>query len=280
MAKHKLSITFAGISAHFRETVPGLPHRAVLPDASALHFGHLGLGPDGDVTPYYLMPHFGVVLAKTPREQKRLTVNGVMDEGVLLTGARLQVVNAVDDTMTYDLSYGETPSLRQYVTRFDYSQDVVFGGRAACYFDLFGGTVTSNVVKGGARQVAFAVETDGPPRLQVTPLNTADTSTRSGIITLDGESLTVANMEIDPAEADTSFDFLLQYLTAQRGIPQILSRPTPGMGKLQGKRSVRDLTTALRSFAGVMSLGRPSPKDLERLIPDELTPSCSNSQYP
>jgi hypothetical protein len=276
MATHNLRITFAGICVHFRDLVPGIPHRVVLPDGAAMFLGALRVGPKGPERAYSVMPHYAFLKAATREEQRELTVPELLDEGLFLTGARLQLLNPIGAEITYDVLYETTPALADYVARYDYSENVVSGGRAALYVDLFNGFVSPVMAKGGAKHVAIDLQTDGPPAFRVIPLDNRDTLTRSGTVTLRGETLTIANMEVG-TEGDPRADFVLHYLTAQRGIPQILERPTPG---LDDPDPARPLDAVALQLAELLRRGRPSPDDVWNAAPDELTASCSDSRYP
>lgn len=297
-----LTIQFAGICTHFRYgVVPGVPHRVVLPDAVNFLTGFLTVTDvslsSGPVL-YYLLPHFAQ-LDVVGQDAAKLYVppllpdgGPVLRNGDVLSGIRLQVLNAVDREMVY-LGEG-APKLTHFDPRYRFSTDVVLEGRAACYFDLYGGTASTVTGTGGATQTIVQVNTDGPPTLLVTLLSasTASTAPRSHSLPLpvaDGSTevtLTVSNLEAALEEHTKidmeggAFDFLLHYLTARGGIPQIIRTVTPGLIPAQlVSASPEDLTYALNALASL--IGQPDPASRRRLIPeDEVTPSCSDSQYP
>jgi hypothetical protein len=299
---HVLKIQFAGICTHFRfGVVPGVPHRVVLPDAVNFLTGFLNVtdvGPGSGPVLYYLLPHFAQLDVAGHHAAKLyvppLLPHGgpVLRNGDVLSGIRLQVLNAIDREMVY-LDEG-APKLTDYDPRYRFSTDVVLEGRAACYFDLYGGTVQTCIVKGGASQTIVQVRTDGPPLLLVTALGAPNASTAPRSYTLplplaEGATevtLTVSNLEAaieEDANIDFeggAFDFLLHYLTARGGIPQNIRTVTPGLLPTQlVSASPEDLTSALNALASL--IGPPDPASRRRLITaDEATPSCADSQYP
>ncbi|HYI12083.1 MAG TPA: hypothetical protein VEK57_23725 [Thermoanaerobaculia bacterium] len=279
MGKHTLTLIFAGICAHFRDTVPGVPHRVVLPDASSLRFGLLRMADGGPTATYYLLPHFAILQTG----EGELTVPGVMDHGHIYAGARLQVSNATGP-LTYESrgkeSYELTPSIGTFVPLYDYSEDVVFGGRAACYFDVFNGTVSSYVAKGGARNIRIVMETEGPPILTVTSFGSSAAPATPFSLTLKSSELAVANTDLHAPGEDTPFDYLLHYLTAQRSLPQILKQTLPGMGSAFPPPPPADLVQKLQTLAPLIARGHPSREELALINPDELNPSCSDTRYP
>jgi hypothetical protein len=288
---HKLKIQFAGICTHFRYgSAAGVPHRVVLPDASRFITDLVAVAESPVPEPilYYLMPHFpqlevwggDVPLNVPPFEQ-----NGGMAvrDGDVLTGIRLQVSNAIDREMDY--VDDATPSLASFVHRYAFATEVVLNGGAACYFDFFGGTVCSNVVKGGAHQTSIEITTDGPPELLVTPLASSTLPIAAARLPLGDEpevTLIVKNLEVADRERKLdhqggAFDFLLHYLTATGGIPRTIKSLTPGMKHHNLVSATRsDLARALEGMGDILK--HPTRRVL--VHPYEVTPSCSDSQYP
>lgn len=288
---HKLTIRFAGICTHYRYgTAAGVPHRVVLPDASRFITDLVTVAESPVPQPilYYLMPHFpqlelvggGVALDVPPFEQ-----NGSMavKEGDVMVGIRLQVTNAIDRTMSY--ADDGTPKLAAFVHGYTFSPDVVLNGRAACYFDLYGGKVYSREVTGGARQTFIEIATDGPPELLVTPLAASTLPITAARLLLGNEpevTLVVKNLEVADRERKLdhqggAFDFLLHYLTATGGIPRSIKSVTPGMEHDNLVSATReDLARALEGMGDILK--HPTRRVLTH--PDEVTPSCSDSQYP
>jgi hypothetical protein len=274
MASHPFTIRFAGICTHFRDVVPGVPHRVVLADATAFRFGRVQLEWSGETKAFYLIPHFPFL--RTPKNVDQLVVPEVMTGGYLYGGSRMQIANAVGEGLTYE-TFDETPSILGFVPEYAYSEDVVVGGRAACYFDLFKGKVQTETLVNGVTRVLIVVETDGPPVLEVTPFAPG---ARPTLLTLDAEELLVANLEVDRADDDPHFDYLLHYLTARTGIPTLLSQPTPGMGLTPPSHTQETVSRAMAGLARVIASGRPSPEELAGIRPNDVTPSCADSRYP
>jgi hypothetical protein len=204
-------------------------------------------------------------------------------DGDVVVGIRLQVTNTIDREMSYA---GEaTPRLASFVHGYTLSTDVVLHGRAACYFDLFGGKVSSHPAPGGAMQTWVEITTDGPPELLVTPLASSTSPITAARLPLGDEpevTLMVKNLEVADRERKLdhqggAFDFLLHYLTATGGLPRSFKSLTPGMGPNNLISATReDLARALTGMGDI--LRKPSPRAL--IHPDDLTPSCSDSQYP
>jgi hypothetical protein len=289
---YHLTIRFAGICTHFRQgVVAGVPHRVALPNAAFFRTGVVTVKQTPEVIPspmaYSLMPHFAQ-LEVAGGEASKLSVPALVNDGGyaiqngdILSGVRLQVRNCVDQHLFYD-NY-TAPRLTDFVPFYSYSGDVVSGGRAICFFDLFGGKVTSCRAPGGAVQTIVQIETDGVPELLVTPLGKSDTPPRSVRLPLfvpegrNETTLLVKNLEEVQDGADgqqKAFDFLLHYLTDRGGIPQVISLPMPGMESARPSAPPVDVARVVKSLE--------APSGARRVLthPDEVTPSCSNSQYP
>lgn len=299
----KLTINFVGICTHFRQGVAaGVPHRVVLPDATRFITGMLTAldipQVDHRDVLYYLMPHFPQLdIAGTELDVPSLTGSGgpAVKNGDILSPVRLQVVNAIDDELTYS---GEdvTRSLTEFVPNYAFSSDVVLNGRAMCYFDLYGGRVTSSTNCRGTAYTTVEMTTDGSPELLVTPLASSSGRLRSHRLKLvstgpiDEVTLCVKNLETAPeSESDLddqggAFDYLFHYLTARGGIPQTIRSLTPGM-------LADDLVSATaenfaQTFEGMASLVRPRMRALveqrRRVLVSlgDITPACSDSRYP
>ena len=292
MSKHKLRIRFAGICTHFREGVAaGVPHRVVLPDASQFTAALLNVVAGPALQPktllYYLMPHFAqleVEGAKVKLDVPALdqTSGPPVVDGNVMAGVRLQVSNAVDRTLKYA---GESHRLTDFVSNYTPSSDVAFSGRAAVYFDLYGGNVSTKTVRGGAKQTFVDVTTDGPPELLVSLLRASKTPARCARLSLgDAPKVTlhVKNLEIADRERKLdfqggAFDFLLHYITSIGGIRHTITTLTPGMKEENLVSATSDdLARAMEGMADILK--HPGKRVLTH--PDEVTPSCSDSQYP
>jgi hypothetical protein len=269
----ELTITFSGICGHYTGVVPGVPHRVVMPDASGVHFGMVSTpgGNAGLPMAYCLLPH-QVIWMTGPVDNPDQRPN-------FLAPSRLRVVNAVDSKMDYMSSYCETvPRISDYVPRFNYSRDVVLGGRAAAYFDIFGGTVTALTSCKGVVTVLITMETEGAPVLGVTPFALDGSSVKEQSITLESNELTIANSDIETQNEDKTFDFLLHYLAAEEGLPLVLRQATPGMGDVPKGQSWHDMADALRGLACVVE--HHGPGGSESTPPRVMNASCSDSRYP
>ena len=287
-----LNVTFKGISTHFRDVVPGIRHRTVLPDATALRFGYVHLGWLGMNLPFYSLPHFPMLL--TPPGIPRPTVDGVIEDGAIYMGAHLKVINEVGDGVEYTPSYDNGFSLMSYTPQYSYSDDVVFGGRAACYFDTQSGVVeTAQHGPNLAQNVAITMITDGPPQLQVTPFSYRPTRAKTTIVTLQNDpttpidvyELTVANIDLSPGHDDVQFDFILNYLTGRGGIPETITAPLPGLDPIDQtsfRQSPDGPLKAMKHLSSLITTGRPSSAQMDavRVTMDEVTLACSDSRYP
>lgn len=285
-----LTITFKGICVHFHGVVPGVPHRVVLPNASAVRFGILRL-PPGDGEPgheaaFYTMPHLAVIGDPDPQ-----------GFNLLLNGSHVQVVNAVGADFAW--REGSEFALAQYVPQFAFSEEVVFGGNAACYFDVFHGVGFSQGTGNEPRTTVVEMETDGPPRIRITPFQQSSITVPPQEKTIDSGQLVVSNLDVDAAVEDAPFDFLLNYLVARNGIPTDLTKLTPGMpadptpltlqelgGKLQdlGETIARGqlLQSRLQAVSNlILSGGRPTDAVLRTLTHRVVdNQACSDSHYP
>lgn len=265
MASHEVTIEFRGICTHFFNTVPGIPHRVVLPRADGVHRGFIAV--DGRVTPYGLPPHLCYVYSP----------GAVIDGpgivlGFIVAGVRLQIANAIrSENVASDVVL---PRLREFASNYRYSDDVVLGGRARCYFDLPRGTVAVGAEGQALRGIAV-VSTHGHPRLAIEPFG--------GGPPLEvpiGSRLIVGNSSLSCKDA--SLDFLLHLLTAEGGIPEKLPREPFGFDPTTAVASPERL---LPCFRELLDLGYPGhlTKSAEELFPVadyETDPSCSNSQWP
>jgi hypothetical protein len=297
MTPCSLEIHTYGVCTHFAHgVVSGVPHRVVLPNAATVRYGRAALTDDavhrGEEVLYYLMPHFARLESSGPAHP---WLAGLIENGWIRERVRLQVINCVESTVHYHRD-DSTPRLTAYVPDYSYSGDVVFHGRAACYFDVYGGKVHGVGPKDGkAGWVTISMQTNGPPQLLVTPLGPASlpvpTPVASHTLSLengDGASeytLALKNLELKCEddlcvdEARGAYDFLLHYLTARGGIPRNLTKPTPGMPDVLPIVTRERLALALADLAILLLCSGPA-SDRECMDPGDLTPSCSPSQYP
>ena len=236
---NQVTIDFVGICAHFLKIVDGVPHRVVLPKTTEVANDTLQVGIDPLDMPYSLQPHFGFVFHQVSGGPAVVEAPPGLMEGFVSTSVSLQILNATDTALVYDKSFDTVPLLSYYMPDFLPSNEVVAGGKAQCYFDIFGGTVTAETERGGAVHTLVTIKTDGPPRLQIKPI---DASTDPGQPWLHdipiGPTLVVANFS--ESCKDARFDFMWHYLTNDTGIPPHLAKDPPGLldSSHAGRRSI------------------------------------------
>jgi hypothetical protein len=314
---HVLTIRFRGICTHFRNVVPGVPHRVVLPRTESIRFGIVHCPPPAPLPPppkpptYYLTPHFALLSTKggpIPNidgilQSAAHTGNPLIDlnNSYLIGAARIQVANPVNDVgqPTYLPSYAMTKSLREFVPDYEYSEEVVQGGRATCYFDIFNGEIESGLTDGGASSASVTMLTDGPPKLVVMPIQPLTAGAEPHSLTLAPDTLgvakvtlTVGNLELNSSEADDrQFDYLMHYLTADGGIPRVLAKWTPGMTNPQ-PQNAEQFADGIKGFANLINPSITSDEGpptlflaallgaIAKINTEDATPSCSDSRYP
>ena len=295
-----LTITFSGVCTHFHKCIqpsPGaliIPMRSVLPNAMGVYFGMVQLPPAADpttdptVVKYYLMPHLAQVAGPTADAPKRL-----------LYGVQLDVVNV--DTDQQKFTFKEPPDgpdgyhLTAYVPPgLEPSPAVVLNYNAACYFDFYfgSGEVVPNKDNPAMLTTRVQLDTIGPPVIRATPFQGSPIGKDPWFIQTD--TLFVANQDFDPEVEDKPFDFMLNYLVTQQGLPQLLTQNTPGMDEpleeltpaVLGKSMV-DLGVAILNLppqSASSQQGTPSAAALlESMILQsfvDLDQSCSDSHYP
>jgi hypothetical protein len=308
---YTLNIRFRGICTHFRNVVPGVPHRVVLPRTETIRFGIVHCSPLGTPPNYYLTPHFSLLstlggpisnidgILQSAADTGNPLIN--MNNSYLIGAARIQVANPVNDVgqPVYSSSYTTTKSLREFVPNYEYSEEVVQGGRATCYFDIFNGEIGSGLTIGGASSVSITMFTDGPPQLVVMPIQPLTAGTSPHFLTLAPDTLgvatvtlTVGNMELNSAETDDrQFDYLLHYLTAEGGIPRVLAKWTPGMTNPQS-HTAEQFANGINGFANIINppisgdKGQPTLflaallKAIAKINTEDAGPACSDSRYP
>lgn len=295
MIPNFLNIETHGICTHFTAgVVSGVPHRVVLPNATHIQTQMVSIAGQGPIL-YYLVPHFPHIEVVGGPD---LTCERLLRGGRFLTGVRLQVTNCRN--LEFVNEAREAPGLLDYDPDYVPSADVVLQGRAACYLDVYGGTVSYHPPKrtNGAGFMSISMETDGPPELLVTslaPWHTLDQVSTAYRFTL-GEStdplkpvtVKLRNVELlRELPADEHFggyDFLLHYLTARGGIPADIVSKTPGMPKdpqqVQPERMAEALVELAKMVARAQDVHDPDAV-LAALSPeDDLTSSCAPSQYP
>jgi len=244
---NELNITFAGICTHFDDIVPGVPMRTVLPNALSVRFGEVWI-PEPDNQPprrasYYLMPHVAYIqdqLLSGPPKQCGLPQ--------VLDGRYLKVVNATGERLHFANKAGF--SLSEFVPHFHFDEDVVLGGYASCYFDIFHGCAWTEGTGNDPRITKVRMETDGTPILAISRLPGAAPSACGDYyeVKVPSGELYVSNLDYDTATEYRNFDFLFNYLVAEGGIPRILKQPTPGMPRDPSGLTMRYLGEKLKAL--------------------------------
>jgi hypothetical protein len=286
---YQMQIWFRGVCTHFHHSVlPGIPHRVVLPDATPMRFG-LITQPSVDSPPtttnsYVLMPHAPNISVAAPWTMNFEIPGIINSDGYLYTSSRLEILNIIETTVTYPSdppdpfgSFMDTVlEIASFVPHYDYSGEVVLGGRASAYFDLFGGNITTFTESEGAVRVIATVTTDGPPVLQITPFSTMGEPLPRAVLTLPGDpipsstSLLIGN--VGPFCADGQYDYLLHFLTGLGGIPTSVLKTLPGITEAKDCIPPAEAVQLL--------VDHKFPKSLPILTDVELMESCSDSRYP
>jgi hypothetical protein len=281
----------------------------VLPAASVFLTDSIFIDGYPDPFLYYLNPHFAQVQVdqseagmKRKKQPVDLTVDGLMTKnGHIRSGVRLQVGNGIPTDVLADppprSPVNTTSALRMYYPNYEYSADVVVGGRAACYFDFDFGVATWMAPEPPqipAWRFSITVETDGYPWLLVTPLNDAPGArpfTKLDLVKEPGAeaskhvTLLVNNLETVPEEgADQGsgdFDFLFHYLTARGGIPKRIVQPTPAL-RDPVSATGDEIAAALTALAALLQKQAADADEFYEqlhLSPYGMTPACSPAEF-
>lgn len=276
-----LTIQFTGACTNYwNNSIHGIPHRVVLPDAGPLRTGLLTgsfvQGADDPLNwlPYLIYPHFAFVTMG----DFQFTAPGLIDDGYLFTNSHLRIVNSLDKGLIYEDSFMNVPSLTEFFTQYEPSDDVIVGGGAAAYFDILSGTFSA-VTNGEAISVQAKIETDGDPVLRITPMVTNDQPIATQAFTLTDTSKPLVISNSSPVCPDgCDFDFLTHYLTGIGGIPRAMTLAPPGLtSTTDGLPSVPDLTASLEKLKAA---GYPGKKISRWPVFFETSASCSDSRYP
>lgn len=248
----ELNITFAGIITHLDGIVPGVPMRAVVPNALSVRFGEIWI-PDPLTLQlrrkaYYLMPHVAFISDGSGGTPRPCGLPQVVD------GRYLKIVNATGERLHF--AHKEGFSLREFVYDLQLDDDVVFGGNAACYFDIFNGCAWTEGTGNEPRTTRVRMETDGPPRLAIAAMPASGPDDVCGDYydieiqpnAAGAYELIVTNLDYDPATEYRNFDFLMNYLVAKGGIPRVLKKPTPGMPPDPEELTMRYLGEKLKAL--------------------------------
>lgn len=269
MSEHTLTVKFRGICTHFRDVVPGVPHRTVFPDATPLRTGRVRIG-HGPETNYTIAPHYLAIETK-----KALDIESFIEKGTVVRGVRLQIANAVPG-LAYDDSFEDIPALTDYVPHYRPSTEVVHAGRAMAYFDLFSGDVSTEM-QGQERHVVVTMRTHGRPVLQVTPLVVELPLAASAVWTraLHSSTLTFMNASRDCVKR-SSLDFLLNFLTGEGGIPHAVTADFP-LGPWEPEDAPRG---EAQSSVSEDDLVPPTAEELFNCVNEGELPMCSDTRYP
>jgi len=283
----QVEIIFHGVCTHFVGIVPGVAQRVVLPDASTLRFGYLKT-PEEPQAAYFLMPHFPI-LRMLHGAHEIFNVPNVIEHGNIIDGVHLQIPNSVGAMRDEPLVKLELPQLPTYVHHFAYSTDVVLGGRAAAYFDLFHAEQQDVVFVSGAMDTVVTITTDGPPLLRATPF-AGGKSYDFPLLHTTGEPLRlwVANQGMDCDTEENNYDFLLHFLTAQMGIPRVLLLNPPGLIRPEtfSQQTLNAAADVLKNIEYPVHFDSPCfqlqvPEEPSPFIQILITsPACSNATYP
>jgi hypothetical protein len=278
---NQVTITFNGVCSHFIGIVPGVPHRVVLPQTTVNYVGRMMLPGQNGLKSFTLPPHYAVV-ANAGSKEKINALPGVIDD-FIYTGVRMQIVNACDEELRYgddgpankNTSIPDVPHIAQYVDQYRYSEDVVLGGRAKCYFDVFRGVVRSETLHKGAIRTVITMKTNGPPLLQITPLARSNDASQPWFVEVPvSDKLYVSNANGECAD-EGRFDFLWHFLTEQASLPLQLTKPLPGFDGVEC-----DPTKLADAYRKLLSTGGVPDMPASDLAMIETSASCSNSQYP
>jgi hypothetical protein len=280
-----LNINFHGICVNFKNILPGIAHRVVLPDAMGVRLGLVSVATQPLGAPpaaYYLLPHYAFM-----RSERTSEIAG-RDHARVLDGVHLQILNPAKAQPTADPGGSLPPfSLQHYVpSTSTYSDEVVLGGRAAAYFDFNEGAVQLKATDGGARYTSVTIETDGPAQLRLMKFPGWPGGLRSEVLTIDAPILTIGNMDFDVPDEDNNVDFLLNYLVARDGIPRFLEHPVPGLSGHPQSVTAGQIAQALGGLAERIGSGLAGGEWLtkDQIINVDpaavLSASCSNSQWP
>jgi hypothetical protein len=147
----------------------------------------------------------------------------------VLDGSYLRIVNAMGDRLHFAHKGGF--SLSEFVHDLELDDDVVFGGDAACYFDIFHGCAWTEGTGDMPRTTHVRIETDGIPRLAIAAMPGSGPHHCGDYyeVEIPTNELYLTNLDYDTSTEYRNYDFLMNYLVAKGGIPRVLKRPTPGM---------------------------------------------------
>lgn len=282
-----LTVQFRGVCTHFwNNAIHGIPHRVVLPDAAPMRAGLLSFTSVPDPTQsfsYFLLPHFPLISL----DGQTFNQSGIVDDGLLMKGAHLRIVNAKDNGLSYDDSFSQNVQpLTNFLADYSPSADVITGARTSAYFDIFTGSISAfpdGPPDAPSIRVQAVIETDGPPVLRVTPMSPDELTVPTVAFTLESplpELSTLLIGNVSPFCLDgCDFDFLAHYLTHVSGIPRALTLPAPGMPGWPGPGAgTGNSPDPVEALIKLIELGYPGKLKFQDLF--ETSASCSDSRYP
>ena len=243
---------------------------------------------------YYTMPHIAIIRDSLQHGQN-----------CDLRGYYLSVVNAVPQPFCRE--EGGYP-LRRFKSDLRLSAGVAFEGNAAAYFDIHGGRVWHEGGINDPVTTHVSIKTDGTPLLSVSPLP-GSLSDYHTVQPVETGRLYVTNLDMQASVEDTQFDFLLNYLVTEGGIPKTLNERTPGMTRQANSVTHAHLGQRLKAFGTLIEThgkyadfrdaqrkgDEPGPLQLTRppdnggnvgtlatftIDPVAMDPSCSTSNFP
>lgn len=245
-----LVMAFRGLWTHVGQGLPdGVARRVFAVDASA----------GASTTWGALPPHHCYIEA---HDETLDALNAAQVPIGRLQGWQVQVVNADDHPVDANLT---VPSLSDYVQSMSLWKDLLLPGapiRAACFVDIQVGSIDTHQYEPPPNDpeltgvyTTWRVNTNGDPQLLFTPragksIQVTIPSTPEGATLADGVLGSLALHNSTEDLSDTPNDFVLSYLARENGIPAVFLSQLPGQNPVNSRQRV------------------------------DLTPSCSNSQYP
>ncbi|HYI08723.1 MAG TPA: hypothetical protein VEK57_06605 [Thermoanaerobaculia bacterium] len=272
----KVHVHFVGICTHRTDKFPlpqGIFAPVIQPPGTEASVVLVNASYGANIAGNPIPPHQAMLIidprfiASTPdKVHGTTTVSG----GWVLQGVEMEIVNNAQRELTVTPDYYLMPSLTTSadVGALHLDRLTVDDGGAAAVFRTTGGTLDGFQYSDEAVLGRFSIETDGRPKLRITPSWNPDKSTE---ITL--QSAIIGGKELDPVIAisntgiddDESFDFLLHYGATTWTPTRMVTPRSDSIDKAIRKAIEKDL----------MLLGLLPP-----FINFGVTFGCSNSVYP
>lgn len=249
-------IHFHGVAVHLIGTVPGVPCRIVMPDATASYL----YAQDDEI--HVLDRHFTSLRWDDgePPHQKEV-FRDWFTVGNPVTPQDFQL----DESMKY------LYHLDNWVPNLQLSSEVVYAGRTALYFDVFYGKLSCHMAQPSqALFTTLQIETqpDQDPYLIRIPFHYASfdfdpTPPTPEPWPLPAEDISVVN--IGDGCGAAKYDFALSFLVTRGGIPR-------GLKDLPGESQLPKAT--------VDKFPPHSPNAIPLKVLDALSAACSASSFP